>query len=100
MSAALQYLNTKKTGPGAQKLVSSLQAILERGFSGKVAQLSNNPEGKLDDNLPPPKERIGTVETSSGSLDIILERVQRGDNPPIWFFSAATLAKIPETYQE
>ena len=81
-------------------MVSSLQAILERGFSGKVAQLSNNPEGKLDDNLPPPKERIGTVETSSGSLDIILERVQRGDNPPIWLFSAASLAKMPETDQE
>jgi MscS family membrane protein len=97
---ALQYLETKKRGPGAQELISSLKTILERGFSGQVAQLSNNPEGNLDDSLPPPKERIGTVETSSGSLDIILERVQRGDNAPIWIFSAATLAKIPETHQE
>jgi MscS family membrane protein len=97
---ALQYLNTKRTGVGAQKLIYDLQAILERGFSGHVAQLSKNPEGNLDDNLPPPKERIGTVETSSGSLDIILERVQRGDSLPIWVFSAATLAKMPETNQE
>lgn len=97
---ALQYLETKKRGPGAQELISSLKTILERGFSGQVGQLSNNPEGNLDDSLPPPKERIGTVETSSGGLDLILERVQRGDNAPIWVFSAATLAKIPETPQE
>lgn len=97
---ALQYLNTKKRGPAAQELISSLKAVLEKGFSGKVPQLSGNPEGNLDDNLPPGKERIGTVETSSGKLDIILERVQPGDSPPVWVFSAATLAKIPEAYEE
>jgi MscS family membrane protein len=40
------------------------------------------------------------VETSSGSLEILLQRVQRGDSPPIWLFSAETLAKVPEIYQE
>jgi MscS family membrane protein len=97
---ALQYLDTKKTGFSAQKLINSLQVILERGSSGKAAMLSGKPEGNLDDNLPPTKERIGTVETSSGRLDIVLERIQRGNNPPIWLFSAETLAKVPEIYQE
>jgi MscS family membrane protein len=72
---------------------------LDRGFSGKQATLSSKPEGDLDDNLPPAKERIGTVETSSGRLDIILERVQRGHAPPIWLFSSETLAGVPEIYQ-
>jgi len=97
---ALQYLDTKKTGTGAQKIIYALQVILERGFSGKLAMLSSKPEGNLDDNLPPTKERIGTVETSSGRLDIVLERIQRGSSPPIWLFSAETLAKVPEIYQE
>ena len=97
---ALQYLNTKKTGPGAQKIISSLKTVLEKGFSGKAPQLSSNPEGNLDDNLPPTQERIGTVETSSGKLEIILERVQPGGGPPVWVFSAATLDKIPEPYEE
>jgi len=97
---ALQYLDTKITGIRAQKLIDALRAILERGFSGKLAMLSNKPEGNLDDNLPPSKERVGTVKTSSGSLDILLERVERGNNPPIWLFSAETLKNVPEIYKE
>jgi MscS family membrane protein len=97
---ALQYLDTKATGIRAQKLIDALLVILERGFSGKLAMLSNKPEGFLDDSLPPSKERIGTVKTSSGSLDILLERVQRGNHPPIWLFSAETLKNVPEIYKE
>ena len=62
--------------------------------------LSNKPEGTLDDNLPPSKERVGTVKTPSGSLDILLEQVQRGNNPPVWLFSADTLNNVPEIYRE
>src|SRR5512139_3479855 len=97
---ALQYLDTKTTGIRAQKLIDALRVILERGFSGKVAMLSNKPEGNLDDNLPSSKERVGTVKTPSGSLDILLERVERGNNPPIWLFSAETLKSVPEIYKE
>ena len=97
---ALQYLDTKTTGISAQKLIDALLVILEGGFSGKLAMLSNEPEGNLDDNLPPSKERIGTVKTPSGSLDILLERVERGNNPPIWLFSAETLKNVPQIYEE
>ena len=97
---ALQYLDTKTTGTRAQKLVDALRAILERGFSGNVAMLSNKPEGNLDDSLPPSRERVGTVKTPSGSLDILLERVERGNGPPLWLFSAETLKNVPETYKE
>jgi len=97
---ALQYLDTKKKGPDAQKLIPALRAILERGSSGMQAVISAKPEGHLDDGLPPNKERIGAVQTSSGSLDILLERIQRGSSPPVWLFSAETLGKVPEIYQE
>jgi MscS family membrane protein len=97
---ALQYLDTKKTGPAAEKIIHALYTILERGSSGELTMLSAKPEGNLDDNLPPGKERVGTVQTSSRSLDILLERIQRGSTPPIWLFSAETLAKVPEVYQE
>ncbi len=97
---ALQYLDTKATGVSAQKLITGLQVILDYGFSGTLAMLSNKAEGNLADNLPPSKERIGSVKTLSGSLDILLERVERGNGPPIWLFSAETLKKVPETYKE
>jgi MscS family membrane protein len=97
---ALQYLDTKIVGLRARKLIDALQVILERGFSGKPAMLSSKPEGYLDDNLPPSKERVGTAEAPSGSLDILLERVQRDKNPPVWLFSAETLRNVPEIYKE
>ena len=97
---ALRYLDTSITGIAAEKLVVGLRTILERGFSGKVATLSNKPEGYPDDNLPPSKELVGTFEIGSGSLDILFERVQRGNDHPIWLFSAETLNKIPEIYKE
>lgn len=97
---ALQYLDTKIMGMRARKLIDAVQVILERGFSGKLAMLSNKPEGYPNDNLPPSKERVGTIKTSLGSLDILLERVQRGNNPPVWLFSSETLTQVPEIYKE
>jgi MscS family membrane protein len=97
---ALQYLDTKKTGISAEKLIIALQVILDRAFAGKLGMLSNKPEGNLDDNLLPSKERVGTFSTPSKSIDILLERVQRGKDPPIWLFSAETLTKVPDIYKE
>ena len=97
---ALQYLDTKKTGPSAEKLIVALETILDRGFSGKLGTLSNKPEGNLDDTLPPSKERVGTVKTPSDSYDILLERVQRGKGPPIWLFSSETLKEVPDISKE
>jgi MscS family membrane protein len=92
---ALNYLDTRKTGRGGEKLVKELQAILEHNFSGKPAMLSSKPEGSLSDNLPPSKERLGAVESPSGSVEILLERIQKGNDPPIWLFSGETLSKVP-----
>jgi MscS family membrane protein len=97
---ALQYLDTKKTGLSAQKLIIALHAVLDRSFSGKLAMLSNKPEGYPDDNLPLSKERVGVVKAPSGSLDILLERVQRGNDLPLWLFSAETLKAVSEHYKE
>lgn len=97
---ALQYLDTKTKGLGAQKLIIGLQAILDYGFSGHLGMLSNRPEGNFGDNLPPSKERVGTVKIPSGSLDVLLERVERGNEPPIWLFSSETLKEVPGIYGE
>ena len=97
---ALRYLDTKKTGISAQKLIGALLIILDRGFSGRLGFLSNKPEGSPENDLPPSQERVGTVETPSGSFDVLLERVQPKKGPPIWLFSAETLREVPEYYQE
>ncbi len=96
---ALQYLNTKKTGKAAQELVVALRTFLNRSVSGQSGILSNNPEGYLDDNLPPSQERVVTAESASGTFDILLEQVQRGTGPPFWLFSAETLKQVSERYK-
>ena len=92
---ALQYLNTTKKGKAGEQLVKELYAVLDRGFSGKAVILSNSTEGNLGD-----KEHLGAVNTLSGSADILLERIKQESGPPIWLFSAETLAKAPDIYEE
>lgn len=97
---ALKYLDTKKTGRSAHRLVDQLQIVLRGGFSGKIGLLTSKTEGRLNDKLPPSKELVGTIETDSLSLDVFLERTQRGNDPPVWLFSSETLEKIPQAYEE
>jgi MscS family membrane protein len=97
---ALRYLDTKKKGIDAQKLIIALNLILERGFSGKLSTLSNRPEGNLDDNLLPSEDRVGTLTTSDGSFDVLLERVQRKGEAAIWLFSAGTLRDVTDYHRE
>ncbi len=97
---AVEYLNTHRTGKSAQKLIQQLQAVLDRGFTGRPVILSKKREGYLDDGLSPTLERVGSAETSTGTIDILLERVQRGSDGPIWLFAADTLAKVPAAYEE
>jgi len=97
---AIEFLNTKQPPRRARELASQLQRILNKGFSGNFTKLSNKPEGNLVDGLKPNREKIGTAETSSGSHDIILERVQNGEEPAVWLFSSETLKLVPEIYRD
>jgi MscS family membrane protein len=96
---AVEYLDTRQPTRRAQQLARELQFILDRGLSGSLPKLSKKPEGDLGDMLPPNRERIGVIKTASGSYDIFLDRVQKGNDPPVWFFSSQTLKQVPEIYE-
>jgi MscS family membrane protein len=97
---AIEYLDTKQPPKRAQQLAEQLQVILNWGLADKTPKLSNKAEGDLEDGLKPNKERIGTVKTSTGAFDIILERVQRGTDPHVWLFSSETLRHLPEVHRD
>ncbi len=98
---AAQYLDARRTPRAAEKLALQLKAILDRRLSAAdVDLLSAKPEGNLDDDLPPNLERVGEVMGNEGPVEIQLERVSRGDGPPIWLFSAKTLKAVPTLYEE
>jgi MscS family membrane protein len=97
---AVEYLDTKQPPKRAQELTRELELILNRGLSANLTKLSKKPEGSLDDTLRPNLEKIGVVKTESGNYDILLDRVQRGNDPPVWLFSSKTLRQVPEIYEE
>jgi MscS family membrane protein len=96
---AAQYLDWR-TSPKAQELAEQLEAVLNHGLTNDIQKLSRAPEGDLKDGLPPNRERVGSVETPSGKLDIFLDRIQRRTGPPIWLFSSDTLREVPDAFEE
>jgi MscS family membrane protein len=69
--------------------------VLDRQLLTSSSQLSNRPEGDLQDGLAAGRDRVGVVESASGNIDIFVDRVQRGQASPVWLFSSDTLREIP-----
>ncbi len=90
---AVEYLDTRQPPKKARELAQQLAEVLN---AADLKDLSRKPEGDLEAGLPPGRERIGVVKTPSGSVDIFLDRVQRGTGSPVWLVSADTLARVPQ----
>ncbi|WP_211220712.1 mechanosensitive ion channel family protein [Dyadobacter beijingensis] len=74
----------------------ALQTLLE--VNGRIypySWISNEPEGKTDDNLGPNLDRIGAVTIDNESFDLILESYKDKEGNPIWLFSTQTIEHIP-----
>jgi len=97
---AVQYLDTRKKAAAAEKLAEQLQVVLDRGLKANLDRLSRKPEGDLQDGLPTTENRVGTITTHSGDLEIVVERMDRRGQSPIWLFSSETLAGIPAAAEE
>jgi len=97
---AAQYLDTKERGAAAEGLARQLQVVLDRGMLADLDRLSRKAEGELQDGLRAGQNRVGTVETRSGKVEILVERVERREVGPVWLFSPATLARIPAAAEE
>lgn len=97
---AVRYLDTHQHGETAQELARQLETVLDRESSIDLNRLSQKPDGGQANSPSPNQYLIGSVRTSSGKVEIWLDRVQRGDNPPIWLFSESTLRQIPDVYQD
>jgi len=97
---AIDYLDTRQTGKRAEQLARELNYILNEGMSTITPALNIKPEGNLQDNLPDNRELVGTVKTKRGEYKILLERVQKENNPPVWLFSSETLKLVPKIYEE
>ena len=97
---AVQYLNTPLRGTAAIRLAEQLFVVLDRRLPPRLSVLSDRPEGSLANPFTPDRDVIGTVPTDNGPLDLVVERTNRGAAGSVWVFSRATLAAIPDAYDE
>jgi MscS family membrane protein len=99
LDRAADYLESGLRAPERHQLARKLWVILDRKLRASPDRLSNDPGGNPDDGLPT-RDRIGLIESPSGSVEILLDRVQRAQGEPIWLFSASVLSEIPRLYDE
>jgi MscS family membrane protein len=86
---------TEEQDLAAQLLVVFNQKIL----TSSLESLSNDPEGRLDDGLPPNQELLTGVREFGGSaFSIQLLRLDDEHGNKLWYISRKTLDTIPEVY--
>jgi MscS family membrane protein len=76
-------------------LVKKLVVVAKRAMKIDFEELSDDPLGHRDDGLPSYRDRITTLKTKQGPVDILMQRVPRGDGEYVWKISNATVAIIP-----
>jgi MscS family membrane protein len=80
-----------------EEIAVQLLAVLNQKFGGPLEFISRDPEGRLDDGLPPNQERLSNG-LSTDAIPIILVRVEDGQGRKLWYFSRVTLEKVPSIY--
>lgn len=89
--------NIADQGP---ELMRKLKIVADRIFWMGPENLSIEPQGHLDDGLPSYRDRVATISTPDGPVDILLQRVP-GDKKGvyIWKISNRTVMEIPRLYE-
>jgi len=78
-----------------EELAEQLLAILNQKFTGPLDFVSREPQGRLDDGLPPDQERIAGTDDS---FPILLVRLEDAEGRKLWYFSRSTLELVPKVY--
>jgi MscS family membrane protein len=94
------YLNTTLRDQPAADLARKLFVVLDSRLPPRLKELSDRPEGSLSNPIQPDRDVVGAIATPNGSLELVVERVNRGALGQIWLFSRKTLDAIPEVYAE
>ena len=95
LERASKYLGRTNTPVNRKQLAHDLKEILDRGLKVNLDTLSKEPSGNLNDDVSPTRDHVGVVQIGDARLDVLLDRVQKEDQSPLWLFSSETLSKVP-----
>jgi len=101
---AAEYLDIRSLPKGLDEkdgpqLARHLKIVLDRSVWIDLEELSTDPKGDLDDGLPSYRDLVCRIETPDKDVDILIQRVPRGDGTSIWKISSITVAQIPQLYK-
>jgi len=85
----------------ATDIFNALRIVWNQQNIVDITQLSDQPEGRLDDGLPPYRDLLGIVIKDDGTeVPIYLQRIPDGAGGQIWKISNASVARIPELWDD
>ena len=76
---------------------AKLKVLMDRAFVGRVSRISTRPDGNPE-NGTSDQQSVGIFSTRDAEVPVILVRINDPNSGKIWLFSAETLGKIPELY--
>ena len=92
----LQMATARRQSQGAV-LAEKLKVLMDRAFVTGLRRLSTRPEGNPEYGEPD-QQTIGTFSSGDAEVPVVLVRVNDPNSGKIWLFSAETLSKVPELY--
>jgi MscS family membrane protein len=99
-SLASRYLESPPSARDVERLAEQLFVVLDSRLPARLSKLSNAPEGSRANPLTPDQDVVGTVESRTGPVDIVVKRVEIAKTGHVWLFSRTTLAAVPGLYEE
>ncbi len=101
-SIAAQYLqmSAARRQSEGETLARNLKLVMDRAYGGSLKNVSTQPEGALQEGVPPGRQKLGTMSSGDVETDLELVRVSDPSVGKIWLISSDTLEKIPELYDQ
>jgi MscS family membrane protein len=100
-SIAAQYLQMSPARRQSEgdALAMKLDVVMNHAFAGSL-QPSRQPEGVLQEDVQPGRQRLGTMSAGDVDAELELVRVTDATAGKIWLISSDTLANVSELYDQ
>jgi MscS family membrane protein len=92
----LQMSAARRSSLGSD-LADKLKVLMDRAYVGSLRRLSTTPEGNPEFGTPD-QQTIGAFSNADADVSVVLVRIADPNYGKIWLFSADTLSRVPELY--
>ncbi|MGA7289288.1 MAG: mechanosensitive ion channel family protein [Terriglobales bacterium] len=92
----LQMSSARRLSQGPD-MAGKLKVLMDRTFVGSIRRISTRPDGDPEFGTAD-QQTVGVFSTRDADVPVVLVRVTDPSAGKIWFFSADTLSKVPELY--